>query len=93
MTLLTPSRSPSFPGFLTPQDKSTSLDVLLAVATQRCAEDATPLVDPAARREPPGLLQQLLWFMSCFSTVMGLWRDNAGHRWGSWGLCIAPRRT
>ncbi|GLC54129.1 hypothetical protein PLESTB_000827000 [Pleodorina starrii] len=63
------------------QDKSLPLDVMLAVAGARCGEEGELLLAPHwARSGPPGLLEQLLWFLSCFGTIMCQWRDNPAQR-------------
>ncbi|KAG2501368.1 hypothetical protein HYH03_001158 [Edaphochlamys debaryana] len=63
------------------QDKTTSLDAMLATATAKCEEEGAVLVDAKwASAPPPSLLEQLLWFLSCFTAITGQWRDNAAHR-------------
>ncbi|EFJ52633.1 hypothetical protein VOLCADRAFT_85811 [Volvox carteri f. nagariensis] len=65
------------------QDKSLQLNDMLVVAEIRCTEEADHLLAPRwsqSSSEPPGLLDQLLWFLSCFSTIMCQWRDNSAQR-------------
>ncbi|GFR42713.1 hypothetical protein Agub_g3637 [Astrephomene gubernaculifera] len=78
------------------QDPHLPPDVMLAVATAKCSEEADLLVarrwlppgssssgEAAAGAGPgaaPGLLRQLLWFFSCFTAITKEWRDTAAHR-------------
>ncbi|GIL63836.1 hypothetical protein Vafri_17827 [Volvox africanus] len=63
------------------QDKSLPLDMMLVVAEARCGEEGERLIAPVwAHSGPPGLLEQMLWFLSCFTSIMNQWKDNAAHR-------------
>ncbi|GLI65990.1 hypothetical protein VaNZ11_009682 [Volvox africanus] len=63
------------------QDKNLPLDMMLVVAEARCGDEGERLMAPVwAHYGPPGLLEQLLWFLSCFTSIMNQWKDNAAHR-------------